>query len=100
MRSPPDTRRGAPTTGRRPSKKFPRPRNLDTPENRDFRHTAQGCVRLCVITDHITAKFGLRAIAYNLDRGNFRDADGIRRSLGLSWCQVVVDVDALARKAA
>ena len=100
MRSPPDTRRGAPTTDRCPSKKFPRPRNLDTPENRDFRHNAQGFVRLGVVTDHITAKVGLRAIAYNLDRGNFRDADGIRRSLGLSWEEVVGTDHALAREVA
>ncbi len=100
MRSPPDTRRGAPTTDRRPSKKSPRPRNLDTRENRDFRQNAQGLVRLGVVTDHITAKVGLRAIAYNLDRGNFRDADGIRRSLGLSWEEVVGVDHALASEAA
>ena len=100
MRPPPDTRRGVPTTDRHPSKKFPRPRNLDTPENRDFRHNAQGFVRLGVVTDRITAKVGLRAIAYNLDRSNFRDADGIRRSLGLSWEEVVGADDALAWDAA
>ncbi len=92
MWASPDTRRGAPTTDRCPSKKFPRPRNLDTPENKDFRHNVQGFVRLGVVTDHITAKVGLRAIAYNLDRGNFRDADGIRRSFGLS-CEEVIAVD-------
>ena len=100
MWASPDTRRGAPTSDRHPSEKSPRLQNLDAPENRDFRHNAQGFVRLGVVTGHITATVGLRAIAYNLDRGNFRDADGIRRSLGLSWEEVVAVDGALTWEAA
>ena len=77
MWASPDTRRGAPTSDRHPSEKSPRPQNLDAPENSDFRHNAQGFVR-----------------------GNFRDADGIRRSLGLSWEEVVGTDHALAREVA
>ncbi len=77
MWASPDTRRGAPTSDRPPSKNSPRPQNLDVPENSDFRHNAQGFVR-----------------------GNFRDADGIRRSLGLSWEEVVAVDGALTWEAA
>ena len=62
------------------------------------------------IADGDVRTIGLRAIRFHLNRAagsgsrealtHFREADGIRRQLGLSWDQVVTGDDALAREAA
>ena len=58
------------------------------------------------VADDVVRRIGFRAIRYHLNRAaesgsretlaHFREADAIRRQLGLSWGQVVAGDDALA----
>ena len=62
------------------------------------------------IADDVVRRIGLRAIRFHLDRAaasdgyealtHFREADGIRRRLGLSWGKYVAGLGVLAREAA
>ena len=72
--------------------------------SREWQHVGE-------VADGVLRCIGLRAIRFHLNRAagsggcealaHFREADGIRRQLRLSWNQVVhVDDDASAREAA
>ncbi|MCH9053929.1 MAG: hypothetical protein IIA72_23230 [Proteobacteria bacterium] len=62
------------------------------------------------IADGVVRSIGFQAIRFHLDRAaasggrealtHFREADQIRRSLGLSWGQYVAGLDVSAREAA
>ena len=77
---------------------------------RHVRDGGGGWRHLGGVADGVVRRIGFQAIRFHLNRaaesGNretlthFREADGIRRQLGLSWGQVVAGDDALVREAA
>ena len=115
MRPPDKTRREAPISNRRlsrtsskaanpeldrkaslPHAKFqPRARSIDgeTPGPILNCHWPadgpDGWRHVGMVTDKVLTEVGRCAIAYNLSRGYYADADAIRASLGLSWAEVI-----------
>ncbi len=83
--------------------------NTVTPP-RHVRDNGSGWRHIGGVADDVLHRIGRRAISFHLSRaaettGNealaaLAEADGIRRSLGLSWGQYVAGLDVLAREAA
>ena len=81
--------------------------NAITPPSRDG---GGGWRHIGGIVDGVLHRIGRRAISFHLSRAAettgdealiaLAEADGIRRSLGLSWGQYVADLDVSAREAA
>lgn len=83
--------------------------NAITPP-RHVRDDGGGWRHISEIADGFVHRIGRRAISFHLSRAAentgdealaaLAEADGIRRSLGLSWGQYVASLDVLAREAA
>lgn len=58
-------------------------------ENTPLTHENQDFVRLGIIANEVVIAIGRKCIAKNLAAGDLQAADGIRRSMGASWNEVL-----------
>lgn len=89
MRRPPDKRKPPGVMARRVSENSKKLDGFFKSEDTPSIFENQGFVHLGVIADAVAADCALRSIVGNLAAGNFRDADGIRISIGASWSEII-----------